>query len=84
MKKQAALLIVAIIIVIIVSGVSINYLHDRNLGLQSGEQFDGNWAYAAVQFQVSLGPRIPGSSAHDQIVVWMQKNLEQYGWSVEI
>jgi glutaminyl-peptide cyclotransferase len=37
-----------------------------------------------VEYQVSLGPRIPGSPGHDQIISWMVDELENYGWLVEI
>jgi glutaminyl-peptide cyclotransferase len=84
MKKNYYIYIVAIIAVIAVLAVSIKYLHDRFVSSQNGEQFDGARAFSNVQYQVSLGPRIPGSVAHDEIVKWMQKNLEQYGWTVQI
>ena len=54
------------------------------MNTSTGEQFDGDKAFASVQYQISLGPRIPGSAAHDEIVAWIQKSLEQFGWSVEV
>jgi glutaminyl-peptide cyclotransferase len=46
--------------------------------------FDGNRAYADVEFQVSLGPRTPGSDAHQQFITWSKSRLEQNQWKVEV
>ncbi len=46
--------------------------------------FDGQRAYEDVKTQVSFGPRSPGTKGHDQIVAWIQKELEAAGWQVEI
>lgn len=46
--------------------------------------FDGERAYRDVEYQVSLGPRLPGSDAHAQAVDWMQENLRAAGWDVEV
>lgn len=47
-------------------------------------RFDGQRAYADVWTQVAFGPRIPGTEAHAQTVAWMQEELVQVGWQVEI
>lgn len=46
--------------------------------------FDGERAYQDVEYQVSLGPRTPGSQAHDQAVAWMQEELRANAWTVEL
>ena len=46
--------------------------------------FDGQRAYADVQIQVSMGPRVPGSEGHAKIREWMQGELESAGWQVEV
>ena len=46
--------------------------------------FDGQRAYQDVEYQVSLGPRTPGSEAHAQAVDWMQQELQASGWEVEV
>lgn len=46
--------------------------------------FDGARAMEAVYYQVNLGPRAPGSSAHSKAVSWMQAQLRRSGWSVEL
>ncbi len=35
-----------------------------------------------MQEQVALGPRVPGSAAHDQIQRWIEDGLDQSGWRV--
>jgi Zn-dependent M28 family amino/carboxypeptidase len=47
-------------------------------------KFDGERALRDVEYQVSLGPRTPGSRAHCQTVEWIAAELEQNGWEVEI
>jgi glutaminyl-peptide cyclotransferase len=37
-----------------------------------------------VEYQVSLGPRLPGSAAHAQAVDWMLAELQNAGWSSEV
>ena len=46
--------------------------------------FDAQRAYRDVEYQLSLGPRIPGSPAHDQVIEWMQSELAKNGWTVEL
>ncbi len=47
-------------------------------------EFRGSKAWEDVAYQVSLGPRIPGSEAHLKTVQWIQSELERAGWAVEI
>jgi len=47
-------------------------------------QFDGQRAYQDVIHQVALGPRTPGSVAHNQAILWIKSELEENGWEVEI
>jgi Zn-dependent M28 family amino/carboxypeptidase len=46
--------------------------------------FDGARAYDDIAYQVSFGPRIPGSEGHKKIVSWISNTLPQDGWTVEI
>ena len=54
--------------------------------LQSGgnEVFDGQRAWKDIAFQLDLGPRIPGSDAHQQTVDWIVAELKISGWNVEV
>jgi len=47
-------------------------------------KFDGQRAYADVQTQVALGPRIPETEGHAKIQAWMQEELLEAGWQVEV
>ena len=46
--------------------------------------FDGQKAWQDVDYQVSLGPRTPGSEAHQKAVDWMISELKSAGWSVQV
>jgi glutaminyl-peptide cyclotransferase len=46
--------------------------------------FDGQRAFEDVKTQVAFGPRSPGTPGHDQILTWIQKELEAAGWQVEV
>ena len=46
--------------------------------------FSGARAYEDVQYQASLGPRTPGSEAHDQVISWILDELRLANWNAEI
>ena len=46
--------------------------------------FDGERAFADVEYQVALGPRIPESEGHAEAVAWMMDTLRDFGWEVEL
>jgi hypothetical protein len=48
------------------------------------EEFNADRAYQDVITQTDLGPRTPGSEAHDAVVAFIQNELEGSGWQVEI
>lgn len=48
------------------------------------DPFDGDRAYQDLNYQMSLGPRIPGSQVHAQEIDWIKQSLESSGWKVEI
>jgi len=45
--------------------------------------FDGEIALQLVADQLALGPRVPGTAAHESGVRWIVAALEQEGWEVE-
>jgi len=47
-------------------------------------EFDGERALQDLKHQVSLGPRIPGTPGHDQILEWMKVILTQNKWEIEL
>jgi hypothetical protein len=52
--------------------------------ISTPDTFSGERALLDVEYQLSLGPRTPGSDAHAQTVSWLQQELTDSGWSVEI
>lgn len=46
--------------------------------------FDGHRAYRNAEYQVNLGPRIPGSEAHSKTIQWISGNLMRNGWQVNL
>ncbi len=46
--------------------------------------FDRNRAFRDLVYQVNLGPRTPGSQAHNQVVEYIQAELDSAGWQTEI
>lgn len=54
------------------------------LNQKKASGFDGRRALADASYQMSLGPRVAGSAAHDQVVAWLQVELAKAGWRVEI
>jgi len=45
--------------------------------------FNGEKAFRDVEYQLSLGPRIPGTIGHELILNWMESELEAVNWRVE-
>jgi glutaminyl-peptide cyclotransferase len=50
---------------------------------QEGHSFNGEKALQSIQYQVSLGPRIPGTQGHRQTVDWITADLSAMNWEVE-
>lgn len=47
------------------------------------DRFDGDRAFQDIVYQVSLGPRIPGTGAHREEGDWIIRELLSNGWKVE-
>ena len=47
------------------------------------ENFDGERALDDIAYQVSLGPRIPGTEGHRRVIEWINSELQKSGWEVE-
>jgi len=63
---------------ILISGCS------TNRETQDEAEFNGDSAYQDAKFQTSLGPRVPGSEAHERVGEWLVSELERKGWTVNI
>ena len=46
--------------------------------------FPTDSCYYFTKYQVNLGPRIPGSKAHQQCVEWIKHFFERQNWKVEL
>jgi hypothetical protein len=46
--------------------------------------FNADSAYNFIKIQCDMGPRNPGSSAHERCVQWIKKKMESYGARVTI
>ncbi len=46
--------------------------------------FDGARALEDAIYQVNLGPRIPGSEAHQKTINWLNSRLTQNGWTTSL
>jgi len=53
-------------------------------GLPSTPRFDGERAYNDIATQLDFGPRTLESEGHAQIVKWLQTELEDANWEVEV
>jgi len=51
---------------------------------ENKHKFNGQRALGDVEYQMKLGPRIPGSQAHRQTVEWLLSELSGAGWDVEV
>ncbi len=68
------------IILLLVGGVIAAYA----LRTPLHSSFDGDQAMQDVQYQVSMGDRIPGSPSHAKEVTWIQQELKKAGWTAEV
>jgi Zn-dependent M28 family amino/carboxypeptidase len=50
----------------------------------AADSFDGQRAYEDVKTQVAMGPRVPETEGHAQIQEWIERELVEAGWQVEI
>lgn len=82
LKLNHSFLIVVFIVLVSCQGV--NSVDSQPTITQSPPNFDGQRAFNHVAYQVSLGPRYPGSEGHTKVQEWIVESLKQYGWTVSI
>lgn len=78
--------LIALLLCIVVSvGIATAYFIKKSTD-SPGEtpKFDSNRALKDIEYQVSLGPRVPGSIGHTEVVKWIVGELENSGWEVEV
>jgi Zn-dependent M28 family amino/carboxypeptidase len=79
MKKKTLILIIAICIIATVVGAYFMFFQPKDL-----IAFDGTRAYSDVEKQLSFGPRIPGSNAHQNFINWLTDEMENAGWQINV
>ncbi|HDD60976.1 MAG: hypothetical protein DRI65_03755 [Chloroflexota bacterium] len=78
-KPVKQILLIAIMTIVVgLSGCQTLKMSQRDLPIFNAER-----AYRDVEYQLTLGPRIPGTIGHEQILDWMQAELESSKWLVE-
>jgi len=78
-KPLKLILLTAIFTILVgLSGCQTLKISERDLPVFNAER-----AYRDVEYQLTLGPRIPGTIGHEQILDWMQAELESSKWLVE-
>ena len=82
--SRRLLIFLVLAIVLLIGGGAAVFLLVINPGVDEPAVFDGQRAFSDVEYQVSLGPRLPGSAAHSQAVSWMEVQLSENNWDVEI
>lgn len=53
-------------------------------GKEEVPTFSGERALQDVYYQTALGPRVPGSEAHESIIEWITNKSSEAGWVVDI
>lgn len=81
LKQNRFIIFVLIAIFLLTGGAAIGVYW---FGDKTPSTFDAARAMQEVQYQVSLGDRIPGSPGHARVVSWIQEELKSDGWSAEI
>jgi glutaminyl-peptide cyclotransferase len=75
------------LVFISVLSVGCGVLEPNNMpsnGLDNDKIFNPERAYRDVLKQESFGPRIPGSSGHQEILIWMVEELAAAGWETKL
>ena len=65
----------ALVIIVLITAIAIK---------PRESEFTGERAFAFVENQMSLGPRIPGSQAHSDVINYISSELKKCGWMVDL
>lgn len=74
--KRKKLILIGIVIFLIASITVIIFT--------STKHFNSHRAFTDLEYQVDVGPRIPGSVAHQKVINYIKSELEKQGWQVEV
>lgn len=85
MTKRVLVLSISLMAFVLVTGIVIIWVvfPTPNRILKGTSSFSGDLAYEHVVNQITLGPRTPGSQAHEQTIQYISSVLEKNGWIVE-
>ncbi len=72
-------IVISISIIIVISGFVFVILQTSN----GAPAFSSQQAYAYVEYQLGLGPRVMRSEAHDLAAQWIISTLKKWNWQVE-
>ncbi len=76
MKKRGTLMMMAALLLPLVAACTGQSAGTTGGGTPPGPPFSADTAYAYVRQQVSYGPRVPGTEAHDKQLAWMLEFLQ--------
>jgi Zn-dependent M28 family amino/carboxypeptidase len=65
-------------------GISALLIFEFGINKKGNQNFSGEKALETVKAQLDLGPRTPGSQAHEEAINLIQSGLLQNDWEVEI
>jgi glutaminyl-peptide cyclotransferase len=84
LRGRSVVILLSILGLVLLSGLGWYFFPHSSQPEPRSASFDGQHAYEDVKTQVAFGPRSPGTPGHDQLLAWIQKNLESAGWQVEV
>jgi Zn-dependent M28 family amino/carboxypeptidase len=83
MRRRPTLIFVLVLLLLAAIAVWVLARQYRPL-FSTDRSFDGQRAYQDVLQQVSFGPRVIGSDAHALAAAYIQDELRQAGWKIEL
>ena len=81
MNRKIRYPIIFLLIVIVAGFGDIWVFHSND---QQNTTFSGERAYQDVLTQTTMGPRIMGSAAHEELISWAVKLFKQNNWSTNV
>jgi len=82
MKKLSILLTIFVLFLLVVTILPL--IGTKKDSDSNPTEFSGDQAYNQVFYQNQLGPRVPGSDAHQQLVAYLEDTLTKYNWQITI
>lgn len=82
MKKSR--LIISFLVIVLIAAITVALALVLQTPSTQENAFDPERAYQDVLAQTSLGPRTPGSKAHESAIEYIVTELDKAGWMIEI